>query len=58
MKPRLPLAHQMDNTSFETIENHMEKWDEAAFKGRQAVADSLIKVIKIANGEIEVTWNI
>lgn len=54
----LALAHQIDNTSFQAIENHVEKWDEAAFEDRQAVADALIKVIIIANGEIEITWNI
>ncbi len=30
----------------------------ALFRGRQAVVDTLIKVIRIANGNIEIFWNI
>ena len=29
-----------------------------SFEGRQAVVDTLIKVIRIADGNIEITWNI
>lgn len=54
----LALSQQIDNTSLRAIENHVEKWDEATFEDRQAVADALIHVIRIADNEIEITWKI
>ena len=40
------------------ITDHVEKWDKITFEDKQTVVDTLIKVIKIANGNIEITWKI
>ena len=40
------------------ITNHVEKWDSLSFEDKQAVVDTLIKVIRIANENIEITWRI
>lgn len=44
--------------SIKQITNHIEKWDTIAFEDKQAVVDALIKVIHVANGNIEITWKI
>ena len=40
------------------ITNHVKAWETLSFEDRQAVVDTLIKVIRIADGKIEITWNI
>ena len=40
------------------ITNHVKAWEMLSFEDRQAVVDTLIKVIRIADGNIEITWNI
>ena len=40
------------------ITDHVTKWDNISFEDKQAVVDALIKVIKVANGNIEITWKI
>ena len=40
------------------ITDHVKKWDNISFEDKQAVVDALIKVIKVANGNIEITWKI
>ena len=40
------------------ITNHVKTWETLSFDDRQAVVDTLIKVIRIADGNIEITWNI
>lgn len=40
------------------ITNHVKAWETLSFEDRQAVVDTLIKVIKIADGNMEITWNI
>ena len=40
------------------ITNHVKMWETLSFEDRQAVVDTLIKVIRIADGNIEITWNI
>jgi hypothetical protein len=42
----------------DAITDHVEQWDDTSFENRQAVVDTLIKVIHIADGNIDVTWNI
>lgn len=44
--------------SMHVIRNHVEAWKEATFVDKQAVADALIKLITIGDGEIQITWNI
>ncbi len=40
------------------ITNHVKIWETLSFEDRQGVVDTLIKVIRIADGNIEITWNI
>ncbi len=40
------------------IINHVKAWETLSFEDRLAVVDTLIKVIRIADGNIEITWNI
>lgn len=40
------------------IINHVKAWETLSFEDRQAVVDTLVKVIHIADGNIEITWNI
>ena len=40
------------------ITDHVTKWDNISFEDKQAVVDALIKVIKVANGNIEIVWKI
>lgn len=40
------------------ITNHVKTWETLSPPDRQAVVDTLIKVIRIADGNIEITWNI
>ncbi|MCH5269997.1 MAG: recombinase family protein [Lachnospiraceae bacterium] len=54
------LAETVTDTTgkVKQITNHVEKWDSLSFEDKQAVVDTLIKVIRIANGNIEITWRI
>lgn len=54
----LSLDQQPAGGDLQAISNHVEAWDHAAFADKQAVADALIKVITIADGTIEITWNL
>lgn len=38
--------------------NHEKLWKTLSFEDRQAVVDLLIRVIKISDGNMEITWNI
>ena len=40
------------------ITNHTASWETLSFADKQAVVDALIKVIRIADGRMEITWNI
>ncbi len=46
------------NDRLKQITNHVKVWETLSFEDRQAVVDILIKVIRIADGSIEITWNI
>lgn len=41
-----------------TIANPIEIWQALSFADRQAVVDIFIKIIRIANGNMEIVWNI
>jgi hypothetical protein len=57
-KETLELTYKSDDSHFNIITNHVEKWDETSFEDKQAVVDALIKLITVADGNIEITWNI
>lgn len=40
------------------ITNHVKAWETLSFEDRQGVVDTLIKVIRIADNRMEITWNI
>jgi len=42
----------------DAIIGHVEQWYGTSFEDRQTVVDALIKVIRIADGNIEITWKI
>ena len=54
----LSANHHQGKTNMDAITDHVEQWDGTSFENRQAVVDTLIKVIHIADGNIEITWNI
>ena len=49
------LAHQEGTVA---ICNPAQLWTKASFAQTQAVADALIEIIKVADGEIEIIWKI
>lgn len=49
------LAHQEGTVA---ICNPAQLWTKASFAQKQAVADALIEIIKVADGEIEIIWKI
>ena len=60
---RKALLEEMENVTdtegrLKQITNHVKAWETFSFEDRQAVVDTLIKVIRIADGNIEITWNI
>ena len=54
----LSLSHSLDSGSLNTITDHVAKWDATTFEDKQAVVDALVRVITIADGNIEITWNL
>ncbi len=40
------------------VTDHAERWADISFEDRQAVIDILIRVIRIADGKLEIVWNI
>ena len=59
LQEEIVTANVTDTESrLKQITNHVKAWDTLSFNGRQAVVDTLIKVIRIADGNIEITWNI
>ena len=40
------------------ITDHVDKWNSLSFEDKQAVVDILIKVIRVANGNVEIIWRI
>jgi len=46
------------NKNTEKITNHLQLWEKLCPEDKQQIADILIKVIHIGEGEIEIEWNI
>ena len=42
----------------ERLNGHVKEWETFSFSDRQKVADLLIKVIRIADGKMEITWKL
>lgn len=54
----MSLTHQTDISSKNIITNHVRQWDNTTFSDKQTVVDILIKVITVADGNIEITWKL
>ena len=54
----LSLTCNYSENSLDVITNHVKQWDSIKFEDRQVVVNALIIVIHIADGNIEVTWNL
>lgn len=54
----LTATCNQNKNNMDIITDHVEKWDDTSYEEKQSVADALIKVIHIADGNIEITWNI
>lgn len=54
----ISLTCNQDKQNFDVISSHVQDWDNIGFKDKQAVVNALIKVIHIADGKIEIMWNI
>lgn len=58
LQEEIVTANDTDTENrLEQITNHVEIWETISLEDRQAVVDTLVKVIKIANGNMEITWN-
>ncbi len=54
----ISLTCNQDKQNFGVISSHVQDWDNIGFKDKQSVVNALIKVIHIADGKIEIMWNI
>ena len=54
----LSMTVNQSSDTLNMIFNHVSTWEETSFEDKQKVLDAFVKVIKIANGNIEMTWNI
>ncbi len=54
----ISLTCNQDKQNFDVISSHVQDWDNIGFKDKQSVVNALIKVIHIADGKIEIMWNI
>ncbi len=54
----LSLSYNSSRHNIDVISNHADSWEKASFEDKQSVVDALIKVIHIADGNIEITWNV
>lgn len=54
----ITLTQQERGRGQRVITDLPAKWEETTFEDKQAVVDALIKVITVADGNIEIAWNI
>lgn len=54
----LKLSCSANGNNMKVIRNHVEQWEEISFTDKQAVVDTLIKIIYIADNKIDITWNL
>ena len=54
----ISLTCSSDKQNFDVISSHVRDWDNISFGDKQSVVNALIKVIHIADGKIEIKWNI
>lgn len=52
----LKLSDTPISDDFNVITKHAEQWETISFNDKQKVIDTLIDVIKIANGQITIDW--
>ena len=54
----ISLTCNQEKQNFDVISSHVQDWDNISFEDKQSVVNALIKVIHIADGKIEIMWNI
>lgn len=54
----LSLENYKPKQNIDVISNHVDAWEKTSYEDKQAVVDAMIKVIHIADGNIEIEWNI
>ena len=47
-----------DRTSWQVLSDRLTQWDDLSFADKQAVADVFLESITVANGTIEIAWNL
>lgn len=52
------ISSNVEEGSMRVIKNHVNQWEELSFADKQAVVDTLVQVIYIADDRIEITWNV
>ncbi|MCH5211087.1 MAG: zinc ribbon domain-containing protein, partial [Oscillospiraceae bacterium] len=54
----LSLENYKPKQNIDVISNHVDAWEKTSYEDKQSVVDAMIKVIHIADGNIEIQWNI
>ncbi len=54
----ISLENYRPRQNVEVIKNHIDAWEQISFEDKKSVLDAMIKVIHIADGNIEIQWNI
>lgn len=54
----MSLSRENTDTDIDTITDYISHWNETSLEDKILVVDALIKVIHIADGNIEITWKI
>lgn len=52
------LTGKTAEKSEDQVTDHVRRWDIISFEDKQAVVDSLVEVIKIVDGGVEIVWKI
>lgn len=54
----ISLENYRPRQNIDVVKNHIDAWEQTSFDDKKSVLDAMIKVIHIADGNIEIEWNI
>ena len=54
----ISITQAVKNDKLNTMYEHVERWENTSFEDKQSVVDVFIEVIRISNGEIDITWTL
>lgn len=54
----LKLSNEAEKTDVKKLENCVEHWDETTFDDKRRIVDTLIKVIRISEGKLDIEWKV